>query len=313
MRDYWKGFLRMITPSKRLPPADAEKPVNERYIEALNLNKKIIVSAQLAQQNLYEMCMGFKKMRDDKLYKELGYSDFGEYCENETGFKRSQVYSYIAVVEKLPADFVQSTGQIGVQKMYLLSRLSEEARTEITAETDLESTTVKELERQIKKLKESNERLNRAFDRIDGINEVNYQKYLETEHKRQELEQKCKELESRPIEVATQIVEKIPDEYITREAYEKMAASYVEQLDKADEELVAEKRRAYAEREELEKKIAELENAPSVGNEMKTFKLLRQICREPLTRLTLFVNDHKNYKNDFINFISEFTEIRKEN
>lgn len=101
----------MITPSKRLPPADAEKPVNERYIEALNLNKKIIVSAQLAQQNLYEMCMGFKKMRDDKLYKELGYSDFGEYCENETGFKRSQVYSYIAVAEKLPTDFVQSTGQ----------------------------------------------------------------------------------------------------------------------------------------------------------------------------------------------------------
>ena len=106
----------MIVPNNRISPADPDKPVTAEYLRALNLNKKIIVSAQLAQQNLYEMCAGFKEMRDSKLYKELGYTDFGDYCEQETGFKRSQVYSYIAVAEKLPPDFVQSTGQIGVPK-----------------------------------------------------------------------------------------------------------------------------------------------------------------------------------------------------
>lgn len=306
----------MIIPSKRTPPADAEKPVNERYIEALNLNSRIIASAQLAQQSLYEMCTGFKKMRDDKLYKELGYSDFGEYCEQETGFKRSQVYNYIAIAEKLPAEFVQSIGQIGMTKILLLASLSEEVRTEIVANNDLENTTVKELEKRIKELEESGERQEKAFNNVADQSKKHYQNYLDAEHKRQDLaatckklEQKCKELEGRPIEVATQIVEKIPDDYITREAYEKMAASYIEQLDKADTELIAEKRKAHAEREELEKKIAELENAPNEDNSEERFTLLCQMCRHPLSRLALFVDERPTFKSRFEKFIAENTKI----
>lgn len=43
------------------------------YAKAADLDRKIKVSAQLAQQSLYDMCMGLKEMRDSKLYKELGY------------------------------------------------------------------------------------------------------------------------------------------------------------------------------------------------------------------------------------------------
>lgn len=299
----------MIIPSKRTPPADAEKPVNERYIEALNLNSRIIAFAQLAQQSLYEMCTGFKKMRDDKLYKELGYANFEEYCEQETGVTRQQVYRYIKVVEKLPAEFVTSRLQIGIKKMTLLSTLSEEARTEIVASTDLENATVKELEQQIKELKEQQSESHKEFDKMANQSKKHYQDYLDAEQKRQELEQKCKELESRPIEVATQIVEKIPDDYITREAYEKMAASYIEQLDKADTELIAEKRKAYAEREELEKKIAELENAPNQDNSEEQFTLLCQMCQYPLSKLTLFVDERPIFKSRFEKFIAENTDI----
>ena len=95
----------MIIPNERIsPPADGSKPVTDEYIKALNLNKKILVSAQLAQQSLYEMCTAFKEMRDSKLYKELGYSDFGDYCEQEVGMTRRQVYKYVAIAEKLPED-----------------------------------------------------------------------------------------------------------------------------------------------------------------------------------------------------------------
>ena len=100
----------MIIPGMRTPPADASAQVTDSYIKAVNLNRRIITAAQLAQQSLYDMCMGFKEMRDSKLYKELGYSDFGDYCESETGFKRSQAYNYISIAEKLPPDFVHSSG-----------------------------------------------------------------------------------------------------------------------------------------------------------------------------------------------------------
>ena len=66
--------------------------------KAVKLHHKIIVSANLAQQNLFEMCQSLKEMRDSKLYKELGYSNFEDYCETEVGMKRSNAYNYISPV-----------------------------------------------------------------------------------------------------------------------------------------------------------------------------------------------------------------------
>jgi len=93
------------------------------------------------------MAMGFKRMRDEKLYIQLGYQNFGEYCETETGMKRANVYHYIAIVERLPEDFVCSSIQngIGIKKLYLLSTLTDEEREQVTDVVDVEDTTVKEL------------------------------------------------------------------------------------------------------------------------------------------------------------------------
>ena len=116
--------------------------LSAEYIKAAELDRRIKTSAQLAQQSLYDMCMGFKEMRDSRLYKELGYSDFGDYCEKETGFSKMNVYRYISIAENLPQDFVTSRLQIGVKKLTLLAKLSDEERTELAENIDLESTTV---------------------------------------------------------------------------------------------------------------------------------------------------------------------------
>ena len=60
-------------------------------------------------------------------------------------------------------DFVQSTAQIGIQKLYLLSSLSEEERTEIVENTDLENTSVKELKAKLAELQEKNKTLEEDF------------------------------------------------------------------------------------------------------------------------------------------------------
>lgn len=124
----------------------------EQYTQAAQLHAEIINCAKTAQENLYQMAVGFKKMRDEKLYIALGYDNFGDYCEQKAELSRQNVYQYIKVVEKLPKDFVLSTRQIGKEKMYLLSTLSEPEREEIVETTDLESTTVKELKAKIKEL-----------------------------------------------------------------------------------------------------------------------------------------------------------------
>lgn len=193
--------------------------VSNDYIKAKDLDRKIKTSAQLAQQSLYDMCMGFKEMRDSKLYKELGYQNFGDYCEQETEIKRSNVYNYIAIAEKLPQNFVQSIGQIGMTKLTLLTTIPEETRTELVENTDLENTSVRELKAKLaelqetnKKLEEDNSKLSESTSKLSAL-ESDAEAYkekisqLESEVKFKSdsieaLESTIDELENRPIDVA---------------------------------------------------------------------------------------------------------------
>ena len=272
--------------------------ISADYIRAAELNRRIITAAQLAQQSLYEMCIGFKEMRDSKLYKELGYTDFGDYCEQETGFKRSQAYSYITIAEKLPADFVQSTGQIGVQKLYLLAKMTEEERAQITAETDLESTTVKELREQIEQLKQSEAKTKSQLEHVNTVYEDMYKSFVrnrklyeEQLDKNANLEKQLKKLENRPVEVATQIVEKIPDDYISREAYEKLVDSTNAERKQRDAEYLTLTRKLYKAETALEEEL----NKPreKVIDKTAVYNALMDTAADALDRLLEFVEQNE--------------------
>lgn len=132
----------------------SEITVSEQHRQAIELHQKIIVSANLAQQNIWDMCNGLKTMRDNKLYKELGYQNFEDYCENEVGMKRSNAYNYISIVEKINPENVQTFGQISKSKLMLLATISEPEQAEIAEKLDLENTTVKQLKAEIDRLKD---------------------------------------------------------------------------------------------------------------------------------------------------------------
>ena len=199
----------MIETGMRTPPADTSLAVTEQYTEAYNLNVKIHTSMQAIQQNLYDMCSALKKMRDGKLYKELGYQNFEEYCENEAGISRRHAYRYISIYENLPEDFVTSCHKIGVQKLCLLTALTDDQREEITQTVDLESTTVRELREQIAALKEESELDRKERDNANDAAQrwKNTAQSAQADNQRledqvQSLTDQVRELESRPVEVA---------------------------------------------------------------------------------------------------------------
>ena len=109
--------------------------ISVNYKTAAELNQRIIITAQAAQQNLYEMCALLKQMKDDKLYKELGYQNFEDYCESEAGFSRMQAHKYISIIENVKN--VNSSLHFGVTKLALLSSLSESQQEEIQEKVDL--------------------------------------------------------------------------------------------------------------------------------------------------------------------------------
>jgi len=151
-------------------PENVEIPKGEIMSDtakhAYTVHAQIVLGAQMVEDGLYQMAKGFKIMRDEKLYKELGYKSFEEYCETETGISRHQVYSYIKIADTLPEKFVMSTSQIGVEKLKLLTALSDEQRTEITENTDLENTTVRELRAKIDELTGKNKRLSENVESL---------------------------------------------------------------------------------------------------------------------------------------------------
>ena len=217
----------MIVTEQRTPPADANLAVTERYTEAYNLNVKIRTSIQAVQQSAYDMFRALKQMRDGKLYKELGYQNFEEYCEKEAGISRRHAYRYISIYENLPEDFVTSCHKIGVQKMYLLTALTDDQREQITETVDLESTTVRELKAQIAALQSQNAdsekarqdaetRAQKWYDKAQDAEEAVKEAEEAKERNRltlrnlierkaeqvRQLEAKIGELESRPQDVA---------------------------------------------------------------------------------------------------------------
>lgn len=291
--------------------------LSAEYIKAAELDRRIKTSAQLAQQSLYDMCMGFKEMRDSRLYKELGYSDFGDYCEKETGFSRMNVYNYIRVAEKLPQDFVNSSLQIGVKKLTLLAKLSDEERTELAENIDLESTTVKELKAKIDILQ--NERDRAMESNAEASHQVFMadKKVLEMKNKVTQLEAEIKELESRPIEVAVETDSK--EVANLKDAMRRVDLDWSEKYSKLEEDSLKDRRELLQKaeqaekdkqdklsqlREELdrtkteyEKKLAGKAEITSTQDDKAIFKAYLSTAVDSVTRLVDFVNEHNDSDN----------------
>lgn len=294
--------------------------LSAEYIKAAELDRRIKTSAQLAQQSLYDMCMGFKEMRDSRLYKELGYSDFGEYCEQEIQINRQSVYKYIKVAENLPSEFVSPGRQIGIKKLYLLSSLSESERTELTENNDLENTSARELERQIKELKVKAANADVLSHRLDNMNNIcdTISKQRDKADRRiRQLEGEIKELESRPIEVAVETDSK--EVANLKDAMRRVDLDWSEKYSKLEEDSLKDRRELLQKaeqaekdkqdklsqlREELDRTKAEYEKKLSGKTEITStqddkaiFKAYLSTAVDSVTRLVGFVNEHNDSDN----------------
>lgn len=294
--------------------------LSAEYIKAVELDRRIKTSAQLAQQSLYDMCMGFKEMRDSRLYKELGYSEFNDYCKSETGFSDRQVYNYISIVEKLPKELVNSSSLIGVKKLTLLTKLSEDERSELTENTDLENTSVRELEEKVKQLKikaDKADMLSGRLDDMNGICDRISKQRNKAELRIRQLEAEIKELESRPIEVAVETDSK--EVANLKDAMRRVDLDWSEKYSKLEEDSLKDRRELLQKaeqaekdkqdklsqlREELDRTKAEYEKKLSGKTEITPtqddkaiFKAYLSTAVDSVTRLVGFVNEHNDSDN----------------
>lgn len=264
------------------------------YAKAADLDRKIKVSAQLAQQSLYDMCMGLKEMRDSKLYKELGYQNFEEYCENEVGIKRNQAMKYAKIAEIENAQSTVHFEKIGTEKLYLLAKLDEPQREEIQQVTDLESTSVKELKARIAELKAIADKSQGTISQLES----------ELENKKNSitaLEEQVEELESRPVEVAVAETDSHEIENL-KDAMKRVDLDWslkYNELQESNLKESIEKNKAHT--AEIEKLKAEYEeklaNTAKSGADCKeVFKVYLANAIDAVKRLISFANDYPKEK-----------------
>ena len=298
----------MIETGMRTPPADTNLAVTERYTEAYNLNVKIHTGMQMIEQSCYDVGTALKKMRDDKLYKELGYQNFEDFCEKEAGMSRMHAYRFINIIEKLPSDFVTSMLQIGMSKLTLLTALTDDQREQLTETVDLESTTVRELKAQIAALQSQNADSEKA--RLDAETRAQqwYDKAQDMDDTISTLkatitkqEDQIEELENRPVEVAvpepSHEVKNLEDAMrrLNRE-HEEWSAKIQDEHIKHVQEIHAQHREETdAIRAEYEQKLAAAQaaEAPEPDNK-EVFKVYLAAVIDAAKRMTAFLNAHPN-------------------
>lgn len=135
--------------------------LTEQRKAAVDLDQRIKTTAKALAENLFSLCTMLYKMRSNKLYKELGYQIFEDYCENEIGIKSRQATKYVKIGESFSNENSQSTASfetLGTEKLYLLAKLDEPEREEIQQNVNVEDVSVKELKAEIEKLKAVNKK-----------------------------------------------------------------------------------------------------------------------------------------------------------
>ena len=292
--------------------------------QAEALHKQITGYGEVIYQSLYGMCTAIKQMRDSKLYRALGHATFEGYTQDMLGMTARQAYSYITIADKLSEEFVKSTSQIGIQKLYLLAMAPEETRSEIVQHTDLTETTVRELKAQIAKLEADKDAKTKQFQAALDAKETQLRSAKESGERSlsecktylngriRELEGRIKELEDMPVqhdltdadaaEEIKRLKRELEDEQLR---YTMLEGSANARARKAADEV----------RAEYEKKLAEVQSAEKPDTKA-VFKAYLANAADAMKRLLTYLESVREDENlplyiEKLDGIVEMTQERR--
>jgi len=141
--------------------AEENTAVTNSYKKAYSIHIEVKTNGELAEKALLNMCKGLKQIRDEELFKELGYTSFEDYVENNGDYsiKSRQAYTYISTYEKLGPAVLQSNANAGITKLSLLAEVPGYERAEFLENHDLENESVSQLKAELEKYKQKAEQL----------------------------------------------------------------------------------------------------------------------------------------------------------
>lgn len=292
------------------------------YQQAQAVHQDLMIQEQVAAQSLTQIAIDLKEIRDRRLYAELGYSDFAEYCENATKTGKRQAYNLISLVEQYKIDDLSRLAYLGSTKLIALKSLGKDEREELIESGEAEEMSVRELKEKIKELTDKNEQLRFECTSVTDSDKITQ---LETElkSKQAEIERVGKDKDSKINSLQARLDDTGNAMRRTAEENEKLKLQIAELEKRPVEVAVAEpsaediaKIRSEAEaaaRAEYDKKLADekkkvqsIAHEEAGGNSKEIFKIhLKNIQREFNEALELV----SNVKDDRSSYIKAFRSV----
>lgn len=280
-----------------------------RREQAVIEHEKVCARAGAVIDNFIEMGLALKRIRDGKLYAELGFDTFGEYVElnGAYSFKESQAYKYIRLVEQNSPEYLAHHASLGIEKLSMLSKLPGFEREEFIEEKQVAGLSTREVEELIKAHQGQGEQLSLLLDE---------KKSAEDELAR--LQAQLRDLESRPIETAVREPSEEEKQALRDEgkaAAEKAAKGQIKDLKAALDAKTAElKARAILAARALEKEQqssaalrSQLEEAQAQSQRLQT-KLTSGTPDEARAALRIYFEEAQKAVNSFVKAVDRLSD-----
>lgn len=281
----------------------------ERQNRAAQLTQRILANGSIAANSMIEMGRDLKTVRDERLFTELGFGSFEEYCEKKVGIGKRHGYNFIQVYEKFGEEKLQQLQGLGITKLLEIAKLDDEDAEDLMRNNDVSGLSTSELSAEVEKYKNKYEQLTMLLE-----------------------EEKSKNAESASLESQVEELKRfaamLNDDYnkVLKEKAEaiKEHQSEMKKLTADRDKQINELKKKQTDYEELEQRYKEIASRPAEISEEERNVLIQQgrdeMCKEKdedwsnvveLARKTATRNTEKKFTEEISSLKILNDELRK--
>lgn len=152
-------------------------------VKANEVHERAVGFYKISEQYGYKFLMEVKTIRDEKLYKELGFENFEDYTLNNFNYSRNTINERIQTAEVFGEEYNRALGSYGKHKTHQLATLPKEKRNHVIengidtpdGNKSLEEATTRELEdykKRNKSLEQQNAQLQSQVEQAQRSEEI---------------------------------------------------------------------------------------------------------------------------------------------
>lgn len=161
---------------------------SERKKMAIELTSNIVVKYEIARKCIFEIARDLTRVKEERLFIEMGVGSFDEYCQKVAGFGDRQGRNFINIYKRFSEEEINEYKHLGSTKMAYMAELDDTDLGELMATHDLESVTTRELRKLVDEYKNKYEQITLLLDEEKSKNAESTSLNSQVEELRKQLE-----------------------------------------------------------------------------------------------------------------------------